>query len=274
MATQLVIRDGDPHWWNSPDIWVVPGIDPNGAPGQPVAGQPAFVWGRVRNAGEQAISGAMVNFYWSNPAAGVLRSNSTPIGSSFVDLAPWESKEVLCVIPWLPVIVNGGHECLVAEVIHSADPMPVPLPDAFNPPAYRQVAQKNLTVLAIKKSARVISIQLAASPRIARTVTVTVEQGGELDKENLVHAGLKGFVPARVKGVKAGLSVEPGCGETDMQEKLRVELKPGATRAVYLHIGPVDSLTPGTYHLVHVVSRQDKKTDGGVSFILTSAKEG
>lgn len=274
MATQLVIRDGDPHWWNSPDIWVVPGLDPNGAPGQPVAGQPAFVWGRVRNAGEQAVSGATVNFYWSNPAAGVLRSNSTPIGSSFVDLVPGESKEVLCVIPWIPVIVNDGHECLVAEVIHSADPLPVPLPDAFNPPAYRQVAQKNLTVLAMKKSARVIPIQVAASPRIARSVTVTVEQGGELDRENLIQAGLKGFTPARVKGIKAGLSVEPGCGEVDVQEKLRVELKPGAARAVYLHITPVESLAPGTYHLIHVVSRQDKETDGGVSFILINAKEG
>jgi len=274
MATQLVIRDGDPHWWNSPDIWVVPGFDPNGAPGQPVAGQPAYVWGRVRNAGEQAVSGATVNFYWSNPAAGVLRSNSTPIGSSFVDLVPGESKDVLCVIPWVPVIVNDGHECLVAEVIHGADPLPVPLPDAFNPPAYRQVAQKNLTVLAMKKSARVIPIQLAASPRIARAVTVTVEQGGELDKENLVHAGLKGFVPARIKAVKAGLSAAPGCGEVDVQDKLRVELKPGAARAVYLHIGPVEPLAAGTYHLVHVVSRQDKVADGGVSFILINAKEG
>ena len=54
MSLNLLIRDGEPHWWNSPDIWVVPGNDPNGPPGQPVAGEPAFIWGRIKNDGEQA----------------------------------------------------------------------------------------------------------------------------------------------------------------------------------------------------------------------------
>ncbi len=147
MSTILEIRDGDPHWWASPDIWVVPGEDPNGSPGQPVAGEPAYLWGRVKNKGEEPVSGARVNFYWSNPALGVLRSNSTPVGTAFVDLDPGEAKDVLCVIPWIPQIVNNGHECLVAELIHSSDPLPSPLPDPFEPPIHNQVAQKNLTVL-------------------------------------------------------------------------------------------------------------------------------
>jgi hypothetical protein len=128
MPVQLLIRDGDPHWWNSPDIWVVPGNDPNGAPGQPVAGEAAFLWARVQNTGKDPATGATVKFYWSNPAAGVLRSNSTFVGSAFVSLNGGETKEVLCVIPWIPVVVNNGHECLVAEVIHPADPLPSPLP--------------------------------------------------------------------------------------------------------------------------------------------------
>ena len=32
MAVQLEIRDGQPYWYLSPDIWAVPGSDPNGAP--------------------------------------------------------------------------------------------------------------------------------------------------------------------------------------------------------------------------------------------------
>jgi len=36
MSATLVIRDGEPHWWNSPVIWVVPGNDPNGSHGQPI----------------------------------------------------------------------------------------------------------------------------------------------------------------------------------------------------------------------------------------------
>ena len=41
MAVELLIRDGSPAWWESPDIWVVPGTDPSGAEGPPVAGSTA-----------------------------------------------------------------------------------------------------------------------------------------------------------------------------------------------------------------------------------------
>src|SRR5918999_1722995 len=101
----LLIRDGDPYWWNSEDIWVVPGDDPTGAPGQPRAGQPAYLWALVRNEGRNDVVGARVDFFWSNPALGVLRSNSTLVGSGYVDLPAGESAEVLCVVAWTPVIV-------------------------------------------------------------------------------------------------------------------------------------------------------------------------
>lgn len=274
MSTQLMIRDGDPHWWNSPDIWVVVGSDPNGPSGQPVAGEPAFIWGRVQNNGEQAVSSATVNFYWSNPAMGVLRSNSSFVGSSFVDLEPGENKEVLCVIPWVPVVINNGHECLVAEVIHSADPLPTPLPDAFNPPLYRQVAQKNLTVLTMKKSMQVLPIQLAAPQREKKALVLNAELGGKLDKENLIQAGLKGFKPSKHNCCRVGLSMEGGCDEGHPQEKMKLNLTLGSSRAVYLHIKPEKPLEPKTYQLVHVTSREGKEIEGGISYILINAKEG
>ena len=274
MSTQLVIRDGTPNWWSSPDIWVVPSSDPNGAPGQPVAGEPSFVWGRVHNEGEQAVTGASVNFYWSNPATGVLRSNSTPIGSAFVDLIAGETKEVLCVIPWIPVVVNNGHECLVAEIVHGADPLPSPLPDAFGPPAYRQVAQKNLSVLALQKSMRVLPIQLTAPKRAKKALVLTVETGGELDKENLLQAGLRGFVPSRKGSCKTALGVESGCGEGKPQQELKIELEPGTSRAVYLALAPDEPLEPKSYQLVHVVSHEGRKVEGGISLIVINGQEG
>lgn len=274
MSTQLVIRDGTPNWWNSPDIWVIPGGDPNGAPGQPVAGQPAFVWGRVHNEGEQAISGATVNFYWSNPATGVLRSNSTPIGSAFVDLGAGETKEVLCVIPWLPIVVNNGHECLVAEIVHGADPLPSPLPDPFDPPAYRQVAQKNLSVLAIAQGMQVLPIQLAAPKRAGKALVLSVEIGGELDKESLLQAGLRGFVPTRKGSCQAALDMAGGCAEGRPQKELKLELEPGASRAIYLRLTQAKPLEPRSYQLVHVVSRAGRKIEGGISFIVINGQEG
>lgn len=275
MSTVLEIRDGDPYWWNSPDIWVVPGSDPNGSPGQPIAGESAFLWGRVRNTGKQTASGARVDFYWSNPATGVLRSNSTLVGSAFVDLNPEDTKEVLCVIPWIPEIVNDGHECVVAEVIHSSDPLPTPLPDEFDPPSYHQIAQKNLNVLAMKKSMMVMAIQVAAPIRKEKLLLVTTEFGGTLDKFDLVQAGLENYRPAKCNSLKVGLSLDPGCDESDkggLAKEIKLQLKPGTAKAVYLKVWPQE-LKPMTYVLLHAISRDEQKVVGGITYIIISGKE-
>lgn len=275
MSATLVIRDGDPHWWNSPDIWVVPGNDPNGPPGQPIAGEPAFLWGRVHNTGDQTASGARVDFYWSNPATGVLRSNSTLVGSPFVDLNPGETKEVLCVIPWIPQIVNNGHECVVAEVIHPSDPLPSPPPDEFDPPTYHQIAQKNLTVLAMKKSMMVMAIQVAVPIRKEKLLLVTTEIGGTLDKQNLIQVGLENYRPAKYDSLKVGLSLEPGCdesGRAPLETEVKLLVKPGTARAVYLKVWPQD-LQPGTYVLLHIISRDEERVVGGITYILIKAEE-
>jgi len=276
MSATLVIRDGDPHWWNSPDIWVVPGNDPNGPPGQPIAGESAFLWARVRNTGDQTASGARVNFYWSNPATGVLRSNSTLVGSAFVDLNPGETKEVLCVIPWIPVIVNDGHECVVAEVIHPSDPLPSPLPDEFDPPTHHQIAQKNLSVLAMKKSMMVMAIQIAAPVRKEKLLLVATEIGGTLDKQNLIQLGLENYRPAKIDSLSVAISLEPGCDEARkerLEKEVKIPLKRGTAKAVYLKVWPPE-LEPRTYVPLHVIARDEqKKVMGGITYILIKAKE-
>jgi len=275
MSVNLEIRDGDPYWWNSPDIWVVPGNDPNASPGQPIAGEPAFLWGRVHNRGEQTVLGAQVKFYWSNPAAGVLRSTSTLVGSAFVDLNPGETKEVLCVIPWIPQIVNDGHECVVAEVIHPSDPLPSPLPDEFNPPSYHQIAQKNLTVLAMKTKMMVMPIQVAAPIRKEKQLLITIEIGGTLDKQNIIQAGLKNYRPAKLDFLKVGLSLESGCdvsSKEQLKKELKLSLKPGTTKAIYLKIWPQE-LKPSSYVLLHVISRDEERIVGGITYILIKREE-
>lgn len=275
MSTVLEIEDGNP-WWLSHDLWVVPGSDPNGAPGQPVAGQPAFLWARVHNKGEQSVSGARVNYYWSNPAAGVLRSNSTPVGSAFVDLNPQESKEVLCIIPWIPVIVNDGHECIVAEVIHASDPFPTPLPDPFNPPVYRQVAQRNLSVLAInRRMIQIVPIQVAAPDRRAQRLHVAIEMGRALNDRLLAQMGLRKYRPVDGGNLKTGLSLEPGCSEgseEQLEREIKLSLEPGTARAVYLRVGPM-VLEPRTYVPLHVISRSEEQVEGGITYVIVNREE-
>ena len=73
MAIELEIPDGDP-WYLSPNLWTVPGNDPEGPVGMPIAGRPCYVWARVTNRGRTSVTNATVRFYWANPAVGFDRT--------------------------------------------------------------------------------------------------------------------------------------------------------------------------------------------------------
>ena len=144
MAVELEIRDGDP-WWLSPDVWIVPGSDPLGAPGMPIAGLPAYIWARVRNQGDTEVVNAEVRFYWADPSTAFDRTSAHLVGSAFVSLEAGQQTEVLLLVPWVPEFVNNGHACILAEAFHAfADPLPAS--PAFNVPTDRHVAQRNLTI--------------------------------------------------------------------------------------------------------------------------------
>ena len=275
MSAQLEIRDGTP-WWLSPDLWVVPGDDPSGAAGSPIAGQNNYLWARVRNTGDRAVSMARVDFFWSNPATGVLRSTSQQIGSSFTDLAPGETKEVLCVSPWVPVIVNGGHECVVAQLVHPADPLPTPLPDPFDPPAYRQVAQRNLAVVVMsrKLSHLVLPIQLSTPAQSRqRELFVRIErEPAELSKEVLANIGMK-QAPSGEAYLEAGFVESRACESQQGSPEVRLPALPGRQQAVFLQLSAPQPFEG--YTLVHVVERgPDEKELGGITYLVTFAKEG
>jgi len=97
MSAQLVIRDGSPYWYLSPDIWVVPGNDPSGSPGNPIAGQTAYLWAQVAHTGSTDANGVSIDFYWANPALQVTRSNATLVGSAFTDVAAGGTQDALCL---------------------------------------------------------------------------------------------------------------------------------------------------------------------------------
>jgi hypothetical protein len=247
----------------------VPGEDPNGSPGTPIAGRQAFLWGRVRNTGDEAAGGARVNFYWADPSVGVLRSRASFIGFGFVDLAPGEQKDVLSLTPWLPTIVNNGHECLVAEVIHPGDPLPLPLPDAFMPTEFHQVAQRNITVVAMGQQMLSLPVQVAAPKRAPRKADICIEIGGKLSPAMLQQLGLEKYEAIDEPVLEAGLVRQPGCprpksaiGET----RIAVALEPGEAAAVYLILAAA-KIARGKYQLVHVLDRSGENLHGGVTFV-------
>lgn len=271
MAVDLLIRDGDPYWYLSPDIWVVPGSDPSGTPGSPISGQTAYLWARVANRGSTPANGVRVDFYWANPALQVTRSNATLVGSAFADIPGGGMQETLCLVPWVPVIVNGGHECLVAVASHPANPLPSPLPDAFNPPVYPQVAQKNLTVVeALSTRAFMFALTVSALSRVDKAVTVTAELGGKLDEKTLQSLGLKGFKPALKATVEVGLDQSPRavCEEDAMGEKeLTMQIPKGTSAGLYVAIR-AKNLAAKEYQFIHIVERADKEVLGGLGFVV------
>jgi len=269
MSVQLVVRDGDPYWYLSPDIWVVPGSDPNGPPGVPIAGRPAYLWAHLRNLGDTGANGVRLDFYWANPALQVLRSTATMIGSAFADVPAGGGQDTLCLVPWTPAVVNEGHECLVVVANHPDDQLPDPLPDAFDPPGFRQVAQRNLTVLVASANASRRLLTVGAERREDKAVTVAAEIGGHLDKTSLVRLGINDLRPARGNAVEVGLDLRPQMEDRPKPGPARidVQVKRGTSMAVYASVRAT-SLAKGEYQLVTVTERRDGRILGGIGFIV------
>jgi hypothetical protein len=273
MPVELLIQDGSPEWYLSTDIWVVPGNDPYGNPTSPVAGQPAYLWAQVHNTGSIDVFGVRVDFYWANPALQVLRSTASFVGSAFADIPYQNSQPVVCLVPWNPVIVNDGHECIVAVANHPSDPLPEPLPDAFNPPAFRQVAQKNLSVLAASKQASSHAITVQGWRRADKAVLVTAEVGGELDETTLKRLGIEDLRPAEEHVVGVGLHERPwyaGEDEPLGPDKLELYVPPGTSAAVYALIRARE-LEEDQYQLVNIKEQDGDRVLGGLGFIVTPA---
>ncbi|WP_461715549.1 hypothetical protein [Streptomyces sp. DSM 41036] len=150
----MSIYDGDP-WYLSPDVWVIPGDNPDGLPGQPIGGGKAFLKARVHNDGDEKVE-ALVRFYWAVPAVGLTRKTANRLDTVdeppiIVSLDAGEQKEVLCPSSWSVQYLNGGHLCVLAEAFH---PDLDPLEDGLNVPMDRHVAQRNLAVAEPRKGNR------------------------------------------------------------------------------------------------------------------------
>jgi hypothetical protein len=272
MNAYLEIEDGAVAWWESPDIWVVPGSDPLGQAGTPISGQSAYLWARVHNRGESDVASARVDYWWSNPSVGVTRTLSTLVGSAFVDVPAGGSEEALCVAPWFPSFINDGHECLVCEVVSTADPLPTPPPDEFNPTQHHQIAQRNLSVLELQPI--VLGFQMAMDPRSpGRRLELQTELGGELDQQALATLGLAEWRPAKEPLVTAGLAMSANCGAESSSE-LVVPTETGHTTGAYLHIRPAaaaDESRRRTYTLVRVTEHRSSSKPG-ITYVVRGGR--
>jgi hypothetical protein len=268
MSVELEITDGSP-WWLSPDIWTVPGDDPDGAPGMPIVGEQCFLYARVTNNGTEGVQNATVRFYWANPSVGFDRNTANHIGDANVSLDVGETQDVLCLVPWMPTFVNGGHECVLAEAFHSSDPLPAS-PD-FNVPTDRHVAQRNLSVLMMMQSQKTFSLsfQVCNTWRTERAFQISTQPGRVEELKALLPRINRTLAKTASNGKLAHVGfVDKPCPDEEERRHTkptveRMVVKPGTCKGLSV-VGELE----GEAALLHVVQTADGKEVGGLSILV------
>jgi hypothetical protein len=138
----------DMVFWESPDIAIE---GPSGDPDIATPGQVNKVKVHVWNLGLADCWGAHVDLYWCNPSVGINPAVANPIGSTVIPLAA--GQHAVVSFDWTPVLVNDGHECLVAQVY---DPVSDPVVAPFDPVHDRHIGQRNVSVVQIAPSQMLI----------------------------------------------------------------------------------------------------------------------
>jgi hypothetical protein len=273
VAIELLIQDGSPDWWESPDIWVVPGTDPNGAAGTPLVGKPAYLWATVSNERDIAASQVQVDFWVADPSLQIRKSTANHIGTAFADVPAGSSQDVLCLVPWNVALVNGGHECVIVEASDAADPLAPPPADAdvLDAPTYRQIAQRNLSVAVVSgSSAREIVIAVHAGARAEKAVEVELTEGRPLSKGVLASLGVKGERYVEPEHLSVALSHQPMGGREKPEggKALSLEVSRGTSGAAYLSVAARRPLEADEYSVVRVVERDARRVIGGLSVVV------
>ena len=203
---------------------------------------------------------------------------ATAIGSAFVDLAPNDTQEVLCLVPWVPVIVNHGHECLLAVAHGGGDtnPIPDPLPKGypFDPPAHDQIAQLNLGVLGAGFHAGSFAVFVNATGRTEKLARLAVEFGGAVNERVLAQVGLHDLRPAQKNVVNVALSREARSYERPDPKSLHeveVRVPRGTSVPIFVEIH-AEHLPQREYQAVRIVERVDGKVVGGVSYLVANGR--
>ncbi len=205
--TDLGARPTPPgfNFWSSPDIWV----DSSDPFGNPVAGEPNVLKARVLNLGSFQAAPVQVDFYWADPSLGLVPASMHHVGTEWVDIPSLTSAVVACSTPWVPVLVNGGHECVIAQCSNwILDPITHP----FNPVADRHVAQRNLHVLAAAPGTKAV-FDLRLTNAFPFLVTAAVDV-------SIRHLRLRAELdPAAVAGAAASFLLREECRPAALIER-------------------------------------------------------
>lgn len=173
-------------FWESPDIFLLPGVAPQDAPDIPGdlgggivrAGADNTVYAQVWNLGRAPVAGATVEFYWFNPTLLFSDAAAHLIGRTIIGLeGSLESRSrkiVKCPVAWRPQFINGGHECLVVRISHPiGDPLGQP---PWNASQNRHVGQRNIHVFTAAENPGGARLDIEVGPLLGLAIQVSVSR--------------------------------------------------------------------------------------------------
>lgn len=226
-------------FWESPDIWTAPGA-PEDSPAIPPdhggvvnAGQPTTLYAHVWNLGFAPLAGVRVEYYWFDPSLSIDSANANLIGIAECQLSgrgmDGSHKLVKCPSAWVPVMTNGGHECLLVRVSGIGDPIGG---NPWQPWANRHIAQRNISVVAVGQNLA----GLITSLNRTRTAGARVQllQIGAREGE------LARFIAAPKLRISA-LQTQP-IADLDAEQHVRM---PRLTKVAAAMLAPVHALARG-----------------------------
>jgi hypothetical protein len=128
-------------FWASPDIEV----QSSAGKGKAVVGEANTLQARVFNLGKADGRPTRVDFYWADPSLGLGPAQMNFIGTKWIEASYHRATPAVCPKPWVPIMANGGHECLFVNC--TSDILNDKLQYPFQPQLDRRAAQRNITVI-------------------------------------------------------------------------------------------------------------------------------
>jgi hypothetical protein len=258
-------------FWESPDVYIFPGVGPALAPPVPpqlgqvaLAGQDNTVYAHVWNLGRGQARQVVVEFYWCNPTLGFNPIGAHKIGTAVTWLGARSSpdchKVVKCPNSWVATYTNGGHECLLVRAWDvAADPMTTPEWDARS---NRHLGQRNIHVVPAAQG-NPEPMQFNVGQLFGRAADVAVARHAPTTMPWLqLHQGERGRFPGQAVGTGALTLGAPGTIGTDASMRAH-----GDDAQVVFATG--DRPPPGGQaHVYRVTASQGGQLVGGYTVTL------
>jgi hypothetical protein len=264
-------------FWESPDIYILPGVHPSVAPDIPpdfggiaLANADNTVYAHVWNFGHGPANDVIVEFFWCNPALGIGAGSLVRIGEAWLSLGARGSgnahQVVKCPEPWSATYLNGGHECLLVRAWDlPADLLGSPEWDAS---LNRHIGQRNIHVATAAEIAGQ-PVTLHVGPLFGEPAAVRVERAEPTSMPWLQLRKGRGQFPAGAIPTGAVLLSPPGAigggqatGEASEEHQVRAD---GQQMTLTTTDEPPGA---GEAHVYRVTANQRGQTFGGYTVVL------